>query len=251
MSQSFTLLKSFSVAPLVLSAAFAVVGVPAAVAQNIVPDAPALMRKGQLPLAALNASASSQVSQDTIKITLAAQVANASHQKVSAGLTQALDSVVKQAKAVSSVKTYSGNYRVWPLTNDEGKITGWQGRAEVILESTDFEAASGLAGQLSDRMSIANLQFSVSPQVRAKAEADLLNDAAQAFKGRAQSVAQAFGYQGFRIKTLSLDGGGAEYAPMPRMMMAASADKMAVPLEAGVETVTVSVRGEVYLLENK
>lgn len=251
MSQSFTLLKSFSIASLLLSAAFVVAGAPGAVAQNIMPGTPAQVREGQLPLAALTASASSQVSQDTIKITLAAQVANASHQTVSTELTQALDSVVKQAKAVSTVKAYSGNYRVWPLTNDEGKITGWQGRAEVILESTDFEAASGLAGQLSDRMPIANLQFSVSSQVRAKAEADLLNDAAQAFKARAQAAAQAFGYQGFRIKTLSLDGGGAEYTPMPRMMMAASADKMAVPLEAGVETVTVSVRGEVYLLENK
>lgn len=203
----------------------------------------------QLPQATLAASASADVDQDTITITLATQVSHETQQQVSAALSATLDSVIKQAKSETRVKTSSGNYRVWPSRNDKGEITGWQGRADVMLESSDFPAASILAGELSDRMAIANMQFSVSPQVRQKTEADLLNNAAQAFTARANAIAKAFGYEAFRIKSLALDGTGADYSPMPRMMMAtAGAEKAAVPLEAGTETVTVSVRAEVYLL---
>jgi predicted secreted protein len=97
-------------------------------------------------------------------------------------------------------------------------------------------------------MGISNLYFFVSTAAREATEAALLDQAAKAFTQRAQSTAKAFGYQGFRIKELALDGGGADYVPMPRMMLAGAAEKSSPPLEGGSENITVSVRGSVYLL---
>src|SRR3546814_7611175 len=72
------------------------------------------------------------------------------------------------AKGKAGIKISSGNYRIWPMNDKDGKITNWRGRAEILLESTDFAAASELAASVSDRMPVANLSFSVSPQERAK-----------------------------------------------------------------------------------
>ena len=218
-----------------------------AYAQTPAPE-PAIAARSSLPQASLSASAGIKVPQDSVRISLGAQAADAQREKVSVSIDKILDSVLKQAKADGRVKVYSGNYHVWPVHNEAGRITGWQGRADVLLEGSDLKAAAELAGQLSDRMSVNNVNFFVSSQAREKVEAALLDQAAQAFRSRAQAITQAFGFHHFEIKSLSLDGGGVEYAPMPRMMAASAPQKSAVPLEPGDENVTVSVRGEVYLL---
>jgi predicted secreted protein len=153
---------------------------------------------------------------------------------------------MQEAKANSKVKASSGHYSLWPFRDKNGKISNWQGRGEIILESTDFAAASDLATKLGDRMSIANLAFSVSAPARAKQEQALLTEAAQAFQNRAQALTQAFGFAAYTVRNIDLGGAGAQYQSAPRMM-AMAADKASVPLEAGTETVTLSVRGSIFL----
>src|SRR5690554_1645597 len=202
-------------------------------------------RRIKAPQATLQAAASARVAQDAVRITLASEVSDASQTVISDALSKAMDSVMKQAKADTRVKVSSGNFRIWPMNDQDGKISNWRGRAEIVLESQDFAAASRLASDLNERMPIANLQFSVSPKARAEKEAALLTQAAQAFRDRAQALAQAFGYAGYAIKEINLGGSGARYESAPRMLaMSAKAD---VPLEAGTETVSVSVQGSIFL----
>jgi len=214
------------------------------------PDA-ASQAAAKWPQASLNAEASSVVAQDTVKITLAAELTDASQAKVAAELGKTLNSVMDQAKGNAKVKARSGSYNLYPFTDKSGKITSWRGRGEIILESTDFEAASKLANTLSDRMPIAGLAFSVSREARAKAEQSLLAEAVKAFQQRAQALTDAFGYSSYALRNVELGGSGAQpYQPAPRMM-AMAADKAAVPLEGGTETVTVSVRGSIFLKGKK
>ncbi|HEY9278784.1 MAG TPA: SIMPL domain-containing protein [Eoetvoesiella sp.] len=200
------------------------------------------------PQASLNAQASAVVVQDTVKIILATEISDASQAKVNSALSKAVNSVMQEAKAGadSKVKVSSGNYRLWPFHDKNGKISSWQGRGEIVLESTDFAAASDLAGKLADRMPIASLDFSVSPQARARQEQALLTEAARAFRDRAQALTDAFGFSSYTIRNIDLGGAGAQYQPAPRMM-AMAADKSSVPLEAGTEQVTLSVRGSIFL----
>jgi len=207
-------------------------------------------RAHQWPQANLQAQASTVISQDMVRITLASELTGTSQTAVAQDLGKVLDSVMQDAKKAPKVKASSGNYRVWPVTGKDGKISTWHGRGEIYLESTDFAAASQLAGQLGDRMPVVNLAFSVSPALRAKQEKALLDSAVQAFRERAQALATALGFSGYRIREISLGGSGEGYRPAPRMM-AMAADKTNMPLEGGTETVTVSVQGSIFLRSPK
>lgn len=213
---------------------------------------PALAHEAEAgePRATLSAEASSEVAQDTVEITLAAELSGASQTEVADALNQRLDSVMKQAKGHQGIEARSGSYRIWPTTDREGKIAEWRGQAEILLESRDFPAVSKLAASLGDRMPISGLSFSVSRERRAAEEQKLLAQAVDAFKARAQALTQALGFGAYRFRSVELGGQGAvPPVPMPRMMMSAmAADKAAAPVEGGRERVSVSVQGTIALL---
>jgi predicted secreted protein len=196
------------------------------------------------PQASLQAEAAAEVSQDTVRITLATEISDASQAAVAQALNKTLDEVMQKAKGHERIKASSGNYRVWPMNDKDGKITNWRGRGEIVLESADFAAASELASSLSERMPIANLAFFVSPKA-------LLEQAAQAFRDRAQALTTAFGYTAYDIKEINLGGSGAQYEAAPRVMAMAAGAQSKVPLEAGTEMVSVSVQGSIFLRSDK
>jgi len=203
------------------------------------------------PELSLQAQAVSEVAQDTVTITLAAEVQAPDQAAVGKKLTALLDQTMQQAKQSQAVKARNGAYRLWAVTNRDGKVTGWRGRAEILLESKDFAAASALAGELADRMPIDGIAFSLSDEARAAEEKRLLTQAANAFRDRALAAAQAFGFNGYRIRKLDLGGSGVSYAPArPRTMAAMAPEaKMSadVPLEADTVTVSVAVNGTIFL----
>lgn len=201
------------------------------------------------PQATLQAQASTEVQHDTVKIVLATEVNGKTQADVAKALNTVLEQAMKDAKSNPKVKASSGDYRIWPMNDRDGKISDWRGRGEILLESSDFAAASDIATLLSDRVPVANLVFSVSPQARAKQEQLLLAQAAQVFRDRAQSLAEAMGYSSYTLKEINLGGAGAQYQPAPRMMMASmdAAAKSSVPLEGGTEEVSVAIQGSIFL----
>jgi predicted secreted protein len=207
-------------------------------------------RQARWPQASLQAEASQEIAQDTVRITLATEVTGADQAAVAAEVNKTLEAALKQAKGNDKVKVSSGNYRVWPMNDKDGKISNWRGRGELLLESKDFEKASGLANELSSLLSIAHLNFFVSPQARAEQEAILLEQAATAFRERAKATALAFNFTNYAIREVQVGGSGAVYqSAAPRMMAMAVSDTMpAAPLEAGTETITVTVQGSIFLL---
>lgn len=199
------------------------------------------------PQATLNAQASVVVPQDTVRVSLAVELSADSQTDVAQALNKVLDSVMNQAKDQSSVQVRSGAYRIWPITDRDTKATQWWGHGEIILTSTDIAAAAELAGKLDDRMPIGGMTFSVSPERRATEEQALLSQAVDAFKARAQALTEALGFKSFAYRTIELGGDGGQVSPMPRMMSAMAADKVAAPMEVGTETITVSVHGTILL----
>jgi len=201
------------------------------------------------PRATLSAQASAEVMQDTVEITLAAELADASQARVSEQLNARLSSVMKQAKGHEGIEARSGNYRIWPTTDRDGRISEWRGHAEIVLRSRDFEAASALAAQLSDHMPISGLDFSVSRESRLAEEQKLTTQAVKAFQERAQALTEALGFPSYRLRTMDVGGSGEmPPVPAPRMMTAMmAADKVAAPVEGGHQTLTVSVQGTIVL----
>jgi len=206
--------------------------------------------KPDRPTMTLSAGATAEVAQDKVTITLSREIEGTDQTKLSQELNQVLETTLAEAKQGRAVSARTGNYNIWANTDRNGRITGWRGRAELILESKDFVAASKLAGELSRHMAVSNVAFSLSREAREAEEQRLLAEAAKAFDARAALAAKSFGFSGYAIKQIDLSGGGT-VTPAPRayaMAAPAMEAKMAdLPLEGGKSTVTVSIRGTVYL----
>ncbi|MGY6239848.1 SIMPL domain-containing protein [Burkholderia ambifaria] len=199
----------------------------------------------------LSSQASADVPQDIIHITLFYEQQAKDPGSLTSALNQRADAALAQAKGVSGVTAHTGAFSVYPSTDRDGKISAWRGRTEVVLESRDFAAASKLAGQLSNQMQIANVEFSLSPEAQRAAEQKLTTEAIKSFRARADEAAKAFGYGSYSIRDVNV-GGGRNVQPYPRMMAMAAAPmdaKMSAPIavEGGKATVSVTVNGSVQM----
>lgn len=201
------------------------------------------------PQMTLQANAYEELKQDTVVITISAEVETPDQASAGKKLNALLDDLMKRAKGKPEVTARTGNYRVWPNNNGKGKVVNWHGEGSIVLESMDFAAASALAGDLGDKSAISNIAFTLSRKGREAAERRLLNQAAQAFRERALAAASAFGFSGYRIQKLELGGAGA-MPPRPYMAMAKGAMAEAradVPLVPDMITVSVDVTGTIVL----
>ncbi|AOJ93702.1 SIMPL domain-containing protein [Burkholderia multivorans] len=220
---------------------------PAAHAQAVNPHFPE-----PAGVLSLSSQASADVPQDIIHITLFYEQQAKDPGSLTSALNQRADAALAQAKGVSGVSAHTGAFSVYPSTDRDGKISAWRGRTEVVLESRDFAAASKLAGQLSNLMQIANVEFSLSPEAQRAAEQKLTTEAIKSFRARADEAAKAFGYSSYTIRDVNV-GSGRNVQPYPRMMAMAAAPmdsaKMSAPIavEGGKATVSVTVNGSVQM----
>ncbi|AOI97275.1 MULTISPECIES: SIMPL domain-containing protein [Burkholderia] len=200
----------------------------------------------------LSSQASADVPQDIIHITLFYEQQAKDPGSLTSALNQRADAALAQAKGVSGVTAHTGAFSVYPSTDRDGKISAWRGRTEVVLESRDFAAASKLAGQLSNQMQVANVEFSLSPEAQRTAEQKLTTEAIKSFRARADEAAKAFGYNSYSIRDVNV-GGSRNVQPYPRMLAMAAAPtdsaKMSAPIsvEGGKATVSVTVNGSVQM----
>jgi predicted secreted protein len=206
----------------------------------------------QTGILSLDAQASVDVPQDVIHITLfyeqqgndAAQLADALNQRTAQTLRDA------NATDHTGVTLHTGQLSVAPSTDRDGKISAWRGRSELVLESHDFAAAAKLAGRLNSEMQVSNVNFSLSPEAQRAAQGKLSGEAIAGFRQQAQAAAQAFGYSAYVVREVTLSRNNNNF-PRPMMMMARSvangAPGESIPVEAGNETVTVTVSGSIVM----
>ncbi|MFT6431387.1 MAG: putative secreted protein [Halopseudomonas sp.] len=154
----------------------------------------------------LRAEVQQAVSHDTLTVRMFAQEQSKSAGELAQRITQRLNNSLETARQVEGVNVSSGNRSSEPVYDDKRKkIIGWRERGEIVLESTDFAALSTLTGDLMDNLSLADMQFSLSPTARNATENELMREAIEAFRTRADIAAKSLGGTGYRIVNLSLD----------------------------------------------
>lgn len=162
-------------------------------------------------------------------------------------INRSMDAALKTAKARAKIEVRTGSYRTYPVYNKE-KIQRWRATQELILEGADFTELGSLIGQLQERLQVASMNFSVSPARRAAVEDELIAQALDAFRQRAELVRRQLAAKGYRIVDVSINTGGGQ--PVPIMMRAAAMEAASVAppaVEAGTSTLTVSVSGVIEL----
>jgi predicted secreted protein len=162
-------------------------------------------------------------------------------------INRSMDAALKTAKARAKVEVRSGSYRTYPVYNKE-KIQRWRATQELWLDSSDFAELGSLIGQLQERLQVTSINFSVSSARRAAVEDELIAQALDAFKQRAELVRRQLAAKSYRIVDVSINTGGGQ--PVPIMMRATTmeAASAAPPaVEAGTSTLSVNVGGVIEL----
>lgn len=202
----------------------------------------------------LSATGTVEVQQDLLVLTLATTKEASDAAAVQTQLKQALDSALAEAKRNAQpeqMDVRTGTFGMYPRYGKDGKITGWQGRAELVLQGRDFARITSTAGKI-QTMPISQVAFDLSREARAKVEGEAQTQAIEQFKVRAADLAKGFGFTGYTLREVAVNSNEMIPGPRPRMMaMEAKASSMAadaaVPVEAGKAQVVVNVSGSVQL----
>lgn len=201
----------------------------------------------------LSASGFKEVQQDWLSMSL-----NTTKEGPDAGTVQnqlkvALDAALAVAKAAAQpqqLEVRTGQFSLYPRYSSNGKINGWQGSTELVLEGRDFARISSTAGKI-QTLTMGNVGFSLSREAQQALESDVQTMAIQRFQTRANEIAKGFGFTGYSLREISVSsadqGGG---YPRPRVMAMESKAAMSdapIAVEAGKSMVNVTVSGSIQL----
>jgi len=215
-------------------------------AQNPVPEPQQVLQ--------LSASARKEVAQDWLSVVVRAQQEGSDpvtvHNQLKATLEAALASLRPRLQP-QQLEVRSSNFGIYPRHNNQGRVTGWQGQADLVVEGRDFAQVSQLAGKL-PRMTVAQADFSLSREGRQQLEAEVQSQAVQNFRQRAQALAKDFGFAGYTLRQVTVSSvDRPEPGIQPRLMMATDAAAVPaqapIPLVAGKDEVRITVSGSIQL----
>lgn len=199
----------------------------------------------------LTASGTVEVQQDLLSMTLTTTRDATDAATVQSQLKAAVDAALAEAKKNAQpgqLDVRTGNFSLSPRYTREGKINGWQGSAEMVLEGRDFPRITQTAGRITT-LNVGNVGFALSREQRAKSETEAQTIAIENFKQKATELAKGFGFGGYTLREVSVNAN--DNGPIRPRAMAASAKSFSadapVPVDAGKTSVVVSVSGSVQL----
>lgn len=196
----------------------------------------------------LQADAEAEVPNDQMRVTLVVEH-EAPDAAALAGLVNAdMGWALEQARRKTTVRSASGRYNTFPEYAST-RIVGWRAVQELVLESEDFGAITGLVTDLQARMQVRGMQFVPTRTTRLKVEEELTTKALEAFSAKAAKVAATLGRGGYEIVEIHVGSApGAMPMRMPAMQaMRMEADAAPLATEAGTATLAVTVSGRIQV----
>ncbi len=198
----------------------------------------------------LSASGQVEAPQDWLTVRMGLTREGADAAAVQNQLKAAIDAALTTARAQArsrQMEVRSGAFGVSPRYGRDGKINGWQGSAEVVLEGRDVALITATAGKL-PTLTVSSMGFSLSREARRQLESEVQAQAIERFRARAAEVTKAFGFASYSLGAVSISSTDEGVRPMPRMMAMEAKAAMAdapLPVEAGTDTVSVTVSGSI------
>lgn len=198
----------------------------------------------------LSASAEREVDNDVLVAFVYTEQEGQRQADVAERVNEAMQWALEQAKAAAGVNVQTTQYNTYPVyASNSSTITGWRARQSLKLESKDPKAVSDLLGALQEKLAVESVDYRISKEARDRAEEALTAEALGQFQARAQQIAAALSRSGYRIVRLNIGTGGNYPGPVAyhgKMLAAEGAAAPAV-LEAGAQSVNVTVSGTIQL----
>jgi predicted secreted protein len=198
-------------------------------------------------VAQLSATSTVEVQQDLLVTTMNTTVSGQDAYVVQTQLKQALDAalvIAGPAVQPGQLDVRTGNFSLYLTHDKNGKVNGWQGSTELVLNGRDFSRITATAGKIKS-LTLADVSFGLSREQRAKVEDEAQAIAIERFKAKALAVSEGFGFSAYTLREIriSADNQGGQYHPASDARMAESP----VPVEAGKATVLINVSGSVHM----
>lgn len=197
-----------------------------------------------------------ELPQDWLMVTLSSTEQGADATAVKQKLTDSTNSALATIRkglvgSDKKVARYSTKrFSITPSYDRTGKINGWTGRSEVLLEGSDIPLIAETAG-LVKTMNVASTNYTVSKESVAAAEANLRSLVIEKFKAYSMGVASDFGFKSYSIKEVTIGSSGQFSIPAaPRLAMAMAKAELAqapIPVEAGSSTMRATASGSIVL----
>jgi predicted secreted protein len=216
---------------------------------------PATAQTLPVPAGVLNltTTASVEATKDVLSVVFSVTREGTDAQAVQAGLKQALDAALAEARKIAKpgqVEVQTGNFALYPRYSQPGPkggqpvISGWQGSTELIVQGKDAAAIAQLTGRV-QTMAIARVGYTLSREAREKVEAEAVAQAIARWRAKAQQMSQQFGYAGYTVREVNVSTNEPGGGPVPMMMARAKTMDAAeaLPTEAGKGEVTATVSG--------
>jgi predicted secreted protein len=212
---------------------------------------PALAHEPELRYnrASFSVSATEDVANDTLVAVLTVQRDGSSARQLATEVNQVMAWALAKAKEAPSIKAQTLDYQTSPIYQ-KNVVTGWRVSQSLRLEGRETAAVSDLVGALQERLNLQQVGYEVSRERRKEVEDRLIGEAIAAFQARAKRVAADLQRRTFLLVQMDVSSGP---APMPvyrqRAMPMAMAEVAAASpaIEAGTQTITIGVTGEIEL----
>jgi len=212
----------------------------------------ASLAHGNEVLTQFDADASMEVDNDEMLVVLSVNKDGPNAAQISQQVLAKLTAAVERSKQHADIERKTGQISTTPVWGPNGKTKLWNAHASLELTSTNLNALSRLASELTDVMQISHVSYRLSASKVALTEKKLLNDLASNFQRKAQDLTTAFGFSRHDIKSLNFSQ---QSQPMPIMGMAmasprAMADGAApvpIPQESGKTTLSLRMSAQMGL----
>lgn len=203
----------------------------------------------------LSAAATQEIAQDTLAVTLGVTREGSQAAEVQTQLKQVLDAALNEARRAArpgQIDVRTGAFSLYPRHDTKGRINGWQGNAQLLLEGQDMAGIGQLAGKLSASMNVQQVAYGLSRVARESAESALMGQAIGRWQAKAHDVAKALGAPGYTVGELSIQSGepGFDQGVSPMLMRSLKSESTAdapLPVAPGKGVVSVSVSGSMVL----
>lgn len=197
----------------------------------------------------LSATGSVEAQQDLLSMDLGTTRDGPDAGTVQRQLTAAVEAALAQLKPAAQagqMEVRTGHFGLSPRWKD-GRIDGWSGTADVVLEGRDFTRITQAAARVTT-LTVRSVGFGLSREERQRAEREAQADAVQQFRAKADELARSFGFAHYSLREVSVSSSEPGFGPVRMMAAPAMASTMApVPIEAGKTVVRITVSGSVQM----
>lgn len=196
----------------------------------------------------LDATASAEVDNDTMIVSLFAQEEGSKAASLSDKVNKKINWALLQLKQYADIKVETESYSTSPVYK-KSQIIAWRVKQSIKLESTNMSLMSEVLGQLQQQLNLTGITFDVSRDKREQETQQLIDQALSAYDKRASQIANKLKHDGYKIVTMHVSTSTSPIQPRYRssVMMAESSSVVSPKVAAGDRTLSVRVNGTIEL----